>query len=62
MQGLEVIAAKNKFRKIQKLNSQLFKLVHELSEDEWDMFLSSEYVFPIEPATSKSNYSRTDQK
>lgn len=39
--GIEAIAKKNKFKKIAKLNRELFKLIHELSEEEYKEFIDS---------------------
>ncbi len=45
-----------KFRRIQRLNSKVFRLVHELSEEEWELFKDSYYV---EPVYYESNVPRT---
>lgn len=44
--GPEAIAKRNKFRRIAELNRELFKAVHELTEEEWKEFLDSPYVWP----------------
>lgn len=38
--------AKNKFKRIAKLNREVFKLIHELSEEEYKEFLESPYIWP----------------
>jgi hypothetical protein len=52
MQGLELMALKNKFKRIQELNSEVFRLVDELTDEEYKLFLESEYVWPIDTKPS----------
>jgi hypothetical protein len=42
MNAFEVIAKRNKFKLIRKLNRELFNAIHNLSEEEWKEFLESE--------------------
>ncbi len=53
MNKIQLAAARQKFKYIQKLNSEVFSVIHDLSDEEWQLFLESEYVWPVKSVSPK---------